>query len=98
MKVGVSFRSVGSGIANYPVTTSGPVGVQRQRAEAVGAVTLGVTVHEMKPTRMATHLVYSVEDVARLPGLADAIRREMSDALVDAHRQGGFPGSDGGRH
>ena len=83
-KVGVSFRSVGSGIAAYPVTTSGPVGVQRQRAEAVGAVSLGLTVHEMKPTRMATHLIYSIEDVARLPGLADAIRREMSDALVDA--------------
>ena len=82
-KLGVSMRSVGSGIASYPVTTSGPVGVQRQRAEAVGAVSLGLTVHEMKPTRMATHLVYSVEDAARLPGLADAIRREMADALVD---------------
>ena len=83
-KLGVSMRSVGSGIAAYPITTSGPIGVQRQRAEAVGAVSLGLTVHEMKPTRMATHLIYSVEDVARLPGLADAIRREMSDALVDS--------------
>ena len=84
MRLGVSFRSVGSGIANYPVTTSGPVGVQRQRSEAVGAVALGVTVKELKPTRMATHLVYSIEDVARLPGLADAIRRQLSDAMIDA--------------
>ena len=96
MKVGVSFRSVGSGIANYPVTTSGPVGVQRQRAEAVSAVALGVSVTELKPTRMATHLVYSIEDVARLPGLADAIRREMSDALVDSLDKAVFLGAAAG--
>ena len=96
MKVGVSFRSVGSGIANYPVTTSGPIGVQRQRSEAVSSVALGVTVHELKPTRMATHLVYSIEDVARLPGLADAIRREMADALVDGIDKAVFLGATAG--
>ena len=96
MKVGVSFRSVGTGIATYPVTTGGPVGIQRQRAEAVAAVTLGVTVHELKPTRMATHLVYSIEDTARLPGLADAIRREMSDALVDSLDKAIFLGATAG--
>ena len=96
MKVGVSFRSVGTGIATYPVTTGGPVGIQRQRAESVAAVTLGVTVHELKPTRMATHLVYSVEDAARLPGLADAIRREMSDALVDSLDKAVFLGASAG--
>ena len=96
MRVGVSFRSVGTGIANYPVTTGGPVGIQRQRAEAVASVTLGVTVHELKPTRMATHLVYSIEDAARLPGLADAIRREMADALVDSIDKAVFLGAAAG--
>ena len=96
MRLGVSFRSVGSGIANYPVTTSGPVGQQRQRSEAAAAVALGVTVTELKPTRMATHLIYSIEDVARLPGLADAIRRQMSDALVDAVDKAVFLGAAAG--
>ena len=95
-KVGVSLRSVGTGIANYPVTTSGPVGQQRQRAETASAVALGVTVKELKPTRMATHLIYSIEDVARLPGLADAIRREMSDALVDGVDKAIFLGASAG--
>ena len=93
MRLGVSFRSVSPGIANYPVTTSGPVGQQRQRAEAANAVTLGLDVKELKPTRMATHLVYSIEDVARLPGLADAIRREMADAMVDAIDKAVFLGA-----
>ena len=96
MRLGISFRSVGPGIANYPVTTSGPSGVQRQRAEAVSSTTLGLTVHELKPTRMATHLIYSVEDAARLPGLSDAIRREMSAALVDAIDKAVFLGADAG--
>ena len=95
-KVGVSFRSVPSGIASYPVTTSGPIGVQRQRAEAVGNVSLGLTVHELKPLRMATHLTYSIEDVARLPGLADAIRREMADALLDGVDKAVFLGATAG--
>ena len=96
MKLGVSFRSVAPGLANYPVTNSGPVGQQRQRAEAASAVTLGVSVAELKPTRMATHLVYSIEDAARLPGLADAIRRQMAEALVDGIDKAVFLGASAG--
>ena len=96
MRLGVSFRSVAPGIAGYPVTTSGPVGQQRMRTEAASAVAFGVNVKELKPTRMATHLIYSIEDVARMPGLADAIRRQMADAMIDAVDKAVFLGADAG--
>ena len=94
--IGVSMRSVAAGITAYPVTSSGPSGQQRQRAEAATPVTVGVSVTELKPTRHAVHVVYSIEDVARLPGLSDAIRRDMADALVDSIDKAVFTGAAAG--
>ena len=73
MRLGVTFPSVEAGIAAYPVTTSGGVSQQRGITEAATARTFAVSVTEAKPTRRALHFVYSLEDAARLPGLADAI-------------------------
>ena len=94
--VGVSMRSVPAGIAAFPVTTAGPTPQQRQRAEAATAVTLGVSVTELKPTRHVAHLVYSIEDVARLPGLAEAIRKDMGMALMESLDKVAFTGASAG--
>ena len=73
-RVGVSFRSVGAGVArSFPVTTAGASGVQRGRTEAVTAATWTVSASELKPTRNAVNLVFSREDAARLPGLEDTL-------------------------
>ena len=44
---------------------------------------ISATVTEIKPTRNAVHAVYSIEDDARLPGLADAIRRDLAMAMTE---------------
>ena len=81
--IGVSFRSVAPGIAAFPITTSGPSSAQRGRTEAQASGTLAVTVTEMKPARRAIHAIYSIEDQMRLPGLSDAIERDMRMELSE---------------
>ena len=83
-RVGVGFQSVAPGTASVPVTTAGAAGAQRGRTQAAAnaAYTVGVT--ELKPTRQAVHTIMSVEDNMRLPGLEDAIVRDLRGAVVDA--------------
>ena len=82
MRVGISFRDAGPGVAAYPVTTAGGAGVQRGRTQAVTESTYTIAVTEIKPSRHAVHGIYSIEDNARLPGMADAIERDMRAAIV----------------
>ena len=80
--LGVSFRNVAPGIASFPVTSAGGDPAQRGRAQAAAASTYTATITEMKGKRAAIHGVYQIEDDARLPGLSDAIRRDMAAAMV----------------
>ena len=92
--VGISFRSVAPGVASYPVTTAGGTGVQRARTQAVTESTYSIAVTELKPTRHAVHGIYSIEDDMRLPGMADAIERDMRMAIVDSVDLACFNGDD----
>ena len=83
-KVGITFQSVAPGVAAHPVTTVGGSGVQRGRTQAVAESTYTVAVTEMKPSRHAVHGIYSIEDDMRLPGMADAIERDMRESIVDS--------------
>ena len=94
-RVGVSFRSVGTGIAAYPVTTAGGAGVQRGRSEAVTAASWTIGVTELKPTRNAIHAIFSREDDLRLPGLEEAITRDLRAGLTDAVDLAIFEGDAG---
>ena len=78
MKLGVSFQSVAPGVATYPVTSTGPTPSQRGRSEAAADGAWTVTSTEIKPTRNAVRCVFSEEDAYRLPGLEDALRRDLS--------------------
>ena len=93
--LGVTFQSVAPGVASFPATTAGGSPVQRGRTEdtAVGTYTVAVT--EIKPARRAVHGVYSIEDEARLPGLADAIARDMGAAMVESVDRAVFNGDSG---
>ena len=94
-RLGVTMPIVAPGIANYPIMTAGGSPIQRQRAEAASASTYTVAVTELKPTRKAVHAIYSIEDNARLPGLADAIARDMRAAVVEKVDRDVFVGDAG---
>ena len=94
-RVGVTMESVPSGEASFPVTTAGAAAAQRGRAEAAAdaAWTLGIT--ELKPTRNAVRLVFSVEDAARIPGLESALTRDLRMALAEGVDRAIFLGDPG---
>ena len=94
-RLGVTMPEVAPGIANYPVMTAGGDPVQRNRAEAAMAQTYTVAVTELKPTRKAVHAIYSIEDNARLPGLASGIARDMRLAMVEKVDRDIFVGDSG---
>ena len=79
----MSFRTVAPGVATFPATTAGGSPVQRGRTEAVNESTYSVAVVEIKPSRAAVNGKYSIEDDLRLPGMADAIERDMRAAMAE---------------
>ena len=95
MQVGISFMPVPPGVYAIPVTTAGGTPVQRGREEDTSESTYTVDVTEMKPARRSVHGIYSVEDDARLPGLADAIIRDMRAAMVESVDLAVFNGDAG---
>lgn len=82
-RVGVTMRSVNPGVAAIPLTAAGGEPVQRGREEAVSESTYTFNVTELKPGRGAVHGIYSIEDDLRLPGMSDAIERDMRAAMTE---------------
>ena len=82
-RLGVSFRNVAPGVASYPVTTAGGSPAQRGRTQDAAESTYTVSITELKPSRAAVHGIYSIEDDARLPGLAASIERDMRMAMTE---------------
>ena len=93
--LGISFESVPSGTASYPVTTAGADPVQRGRKEAAADTAWTVGVKEIKPTRNAARMVFTMEDSARLPGLEEALRRDLRMAMTEKIDRTVFLGDDG---
>ena len=81
--LGVSMPQVAPGVAAYPVIGSDANPQQRGRTEAATAATITATVTEIKPTRNTVHAKYSIEDEARLPGLAEEIRSDLSRSMLE---------------
>ena len=95
MRLGVTFDSVAPGVASYPVTTAGAAGAQRQRAEAAANAAWTIGVSELKPKRHAVRAVFTTEDAARIPGLEDALTRDLRMALTESVDRAIFIGDDG---
>ncbi len=95
MQLGVTMPSVSPGTSAYPVIGSNADPKQRGRTEAATAATISATVTEIKPTRNSVHAVYSIEDDARLPGLSEAIRRDLGNAMTEKIDRTVFLGDDG---
>lgn len=94
--LGVTMESVPSGVASYPIVTAGGSGAQRAKEEAAATAAWTVGTTELKPTRNAVHLEYSKEDDLRVPGLEDALIRDMRMALTESIDAAIFKGDDGG--
>ena len=84
MYLGITFQSVAPGVSAHPVTTAGATGVQRARMEAVTATAWTVGTSELKPKRNTALLVFSSEDAYRMPGLEDALRRDLQMGVMQA--------------
>ncbi len=95
MHLGVTFASCAPGIASYPVTTAGASAAQRGRAEdaADAAWTIGVT--EIKPTGNRARAVFNGVDADRIPGLEQALRRDLRMAMAEGIDRAVFLGDDG---
>ena len=94
-RLGITFVSVSPGVYAVPVMTAGGTPGQRGRTQAATEATYTFNVTEMKPARRAVHGIYSIEDDARVPGLADAIIRDMRMGMVESVDRAVFNG-DGG--
>ena len=82
-RIGMTMESVSPGVASHPVTTAGATAAQRGRGEAAADAAWTVGLTELKPTRNAVRLVFSVEDAARIPNLESALNRDMRMALTE---------------
>ena len=83
-RLGVTFSSVGPGVASFPVTTAGATAKQYAKSADAGAAAWSIGVTEMRPKSNRVHAIFSIEDSARIgPGLEAALRRDLSAALVE---------------
>lgn len=95
MALGITMRSVQPGVASYPVTTAGASAAQRAREEAAADAAWTVGTTEIRPTRNAVRVVFTEEDTYRLPGLEEALRRDMGMALTEGVDRAIFLGDAG---
>ena len=93
--LGVTMESVEPGVSSHPVTTAGASAAQRGREQAVADAAWTVGVTEIKPTRNAVRAVFTLEDAARIPGLEDALQRDLRMALTEGVDRAVFVGDAG---
>lgn len=94
-RLGVTMESVPAGAASFPVTTAGASAAQRGRTEAAADAEFTIGVADIKPTRNAVRLLFSIEDNARIPGLESALTRDMRMVLTEGIDRAIFLGDDG---
>ena len=95
MRLGITMESVPAGQSAYLTTTAGASGSQRSRSQAIGDAVWAVGVATLEPKRNGVRAVYNIEDAARLPGLADSLRRDLGMAMTDAIDIAMFTGDAG---
>ena len=95
MRLGVTFVNVPAGKTDWPVTTAGATGAQRGNAQAATDAPYTISVTSLAPTRNTVFTKYSQEDAMRLPGLEDAIVRDLRMSVMDAVDKAIFVGDDG---
>ena len=95
-RIGITFAPVAPGISTHPVTTGGVSGAQRARTQSTTTTASTVSVIEAKPKRNSVRTIFSAEDSLRMPGLEEALRRDIRSSLMDAVELAVFEGDTGG--
>ena len=80
----VDLPTVGVGVANFPVLTSGAAGSTVDKDAAVDAQAATFTPNTLNPTRLQASYLFRREDRAILAGMEDALRADLSGALGEA--------------
>ena len=82
--LGIEMPTVGTGDAGYPIlstsVTGGPVAKSADAAETAGAFTVTMA----QPRRVTGSFRFTREDAARLVGMEEALRANVSSVLSDA--------------
>ena len=81
-RLGINFSAVPAGVSAYPMVTGGATGAQRGKNQAIDDGAWTVATSELKPTRNGVSIKFNQEDVFRLPGLEDALTRDLRMALM----------------
>lgn len=91
--LGVGMPMVPVGDVNFPVLSAGvtPAMIGRKGEKGAQAATISATV--LEPRRMTARYLFQVEDVARLRGLEEALRIDLSGALGEAMDAAGIKGN-----
>ena len=93
--LGITGQSVATGAAAVAVvSTSASPGTPAEGAEQAHS-TAAFESASLVPTRLQASLFFSVEDAARIMGLSEALRMNLSDALSDALDEQILTGSNG---
>lgn len=93
--LGVTMASVSPGQVTYPVVTAGASAAQRGRTEAAADAAWTVGTTSIEPTRNSVRAVFSRTDALRLPGLEEALRRDLRMALTEGIDKAIFSGDAG---
>ena len=94
-RLGVTFASVSPGQVSYPVITAGASAAQRGRTEAAADAAWTVGATAIEPTRNSVRAVFNRVDALRLPGLEDALRRDLRMAIAEGVDKAIFEGDAG---
>ena len=84
MTLGVSMPMVPTGDQNYPVITAGSTAsILAKDADIGDAGAATITANTLSPKRLQVEYLFRREDAARLMGLEEALRRDLSASLSD---------------
>ena len=79
--LGVSMPHVGIGEVNYPVLSAGVSPEMKSTGAVKDAEPATISTTVLEPRRLTARYLFSVEDTARLRGMEEALRRDLSGAL-----------------
>ena len=91
-RIGMTTESVGAGVASYPITTAGATGKQYAREADTSITAWTVSSVEAKPKRNSVHAEFSIEDLARIPGIEAALVRDLRMGVVEKFDRSVFLG------
>ena len=93
--LGVRPVSVQPGEEVYPLTTGGPVGgaIAKGTKRDAEAVTIDAT-NKLSPVRCSAAVQFHRQDVLRVPGFEQAIRRDLQSAIMDTMHKEIINGAD----